>query len=281
MTLPWAAAGAAAATMAASAPKPDRARAGSWSWPTPTSIVTTIFRCAKSPCAREYSASCYQLHGVFEEACCAPPATIRRQRCENLSYEYAQRPNRLNPTHEAARLHHSAVGCRFCRRSSARSRTAGSRRPLRPPIRSPLPRPPSSCRPAAPAGSRAMPSSTCSGSRRRCCRASCRSATSTRTSSYSPTWRAALAAADALDLPPALGGLERRFLLAQLVHAWAKGLEPATGEPPLVVRHPSAALALADDLARLHRRHDDARGAVGAPRQCGAGPSRRNIGRSR
>ncbi len=60
-----------------------------------------------------------------------------------------------------------------------------------------------------------------------------------------------VAAADALDLPPALGGLERRFLLARLVHAWAKGLEPATGEPPLVVRHPSAALALADDLARL------------------------------
>src|SRR5271154_6497964 len=40
-----------------------------------------------------------------------------------------------------------------------------------------------------------------------------------------------VAAADALDLPPALGGLERRFLLATLVHAWAKGLEPATGEP--------------------------------------------------
>ena len=60
-----------------------------------------------------------------------------------------------------------------------------------------------------------------------------------------------VAAADALDLPPALGCLERRFLLAQLVNAWAKGLEPGAGEPPLVVRHPSAALALADDLARL------------------------------
>jgi ATP-dependent helicase/nuclease subunit B len=59
------------------------------------------------------------------------------------------------------------------------------------------------------------------------------------------------AAADALDLPPALGGLERRFLLARLVQAWAKGLEPDAGGPPLVVRHPSAALALADDLARL------------------------------
>jgi ATP-dependent helicase/nuclease subunit B len=59
------------------------------------------------------------------------------------------------------------------------------------------------------------------------------------------------AALDALDLPPALGGLERRFLLARLVRAWAEQLEPRTGEPPLVVRHPAAALALADDLARL------------------------------
>jgi ATP-dependent helicase/nuclease subunit B len=60
-----------------------------------------------------------------------------------------------------------------------------------------------------------------------------------------------VASADALDVPPALGGLERRFLLARLVQAWAKGLEPDAGGPPLVVRHPSAALALADDLARL------------------------------
>jgi ATP-dependent helicase/nuclease subunit B len=62
-----------------------------------------------------------------------------------------------------------------------------------------------------------------------------------------------VAAADALDLPPALGGLERRFLLARLVHAWARseGLEPETGEPLLVMRHPAAVLALADDLARL------------------------------
>ena len=60
------------------------------------------------------------------------------------------------------------------------------------------------------------------------------------------------AALDALDLPPALDGLERRFLLARLVlqmggAAW----RPSRGEPPLVVRHPAAALALADDLARL------------------------------
>ena len=59
------------------------------------------------------------------------------------------------------------------------------------------------------------------------------------------------AARDALDLPPALGGLERRFLLARLVYAWAERLEPRPGEPALVVQNPTAALALADDLARL------------------------------
>ena len=59
------------------------------------------------------------------------------------------------------------------------------------------------------------------------------------------------AAADALDLPPALGGLARRMLLAQLVLAWAKRLKPAPGDQPLVVATPAAALALADDLATL------------------------------
>ena len=34
-------------------------------------------------------------------------------------------------------------------------------------------------------------------------------------------------------------------------YAWAERLEPRPGEPPLIVRHPAAALALADDLARL------------------------------
>jgi len=58
-------------------------------------------------------------------------------------------------------------------------------------------------------------------------------------------------AADALALPPALGGLERRFLLARLVLKWAEQIAPAAGETPLVMRHPAAALALADDLARL------------------------------
>jgi ATP-dependent helicase/nuclease subunit B len=59
------------------------------------------------------------------------------------------------------------------------------------------------------------------------------------------------AAADALELPPALGGLTRRMLLTQLVLQWAKRLKPPPGEQPLVVATPAAALALADDLARL------------------------------
>src|SRR5689334_22643552 len=59
------------------------------------------------------------------------------------------------------------------------------------------------------------------------------------------------AAADALELPPALGGLTRRMLLTRLVLAWAKRLKPPPGEQPLVVATPAAALALADDLARL------------------------------
>jgi ATP-dependent helicase/nuclease subunit B len=58
-------------------------------------------------------------------------------------------------------------------------------------------------------------------------------------------------AAEALALPPALGGLERRFLLAHLVRKWAERIAPPAGETTLVVRHPAAALALADDLARL------------------------------
>ena len=58
-------------------------------------------------------------------------------------------------------------------------------------------------------------------------------------------------ASDALGLPPAVGGLERRFLLARLVLKWAERIAPPAGEAPLVVRHPAAALALADDLAKL------------------------------
>jgi ATP-dependent helicase/nuclease subunit B len=58
-------------------------------------------------------------------------------------------------------------------------------------------------------------------------------------------------AAQALALPPTLVPLERRFLLAHLVRKWAERMQTADGGPALVVRHPAAALALADDLARL------------------------------
>jgi ATP-dependent helicase/nuclease subunit B len=59
-------------------------------------------------------------------------------------------------------------------------------------------------------------------------------------------------AADALDLPDALGGLERRLLLAQLVLQWAAAIEPDDARAaPLVANNPASALALADDLARL------------------------------
>ena len=59
-------------------------------------------------------------------------------------------------------------------------------------------------------------------------------------------------AADALALPPALGGLERRLLLAQLILKWTESpeLHGASGAP-LVAQTPAAACALADDLARL------------------------------
>ena len=61
----------------------------------------------------------------------------------------------------------------------------------------------------------------------------------------------ALAAA-ALDLPTAIGGLERRMLLVQLVLKWAGSLAPdKKDEAPLVASNPASALALADDLARL------------------------------
>src|SRR5438874_188532 len=59
-------------------------------------------------------------------------------------------------------------------------------------------------------------------------------------------------AGDALELPPALRGLERRLLLTQLVLKWAARIEPDQhGEAPLVANNPASALALADDLARL------------------------------
>jgi ATP-dependent helicase/nuclease subunit B len=55
-----------------------------------------------------------------------------------------------------------------------------------------------------------------------------------------------------LDTPPALDGLPRRLLLAQLIDTWARKLQP--GDPtqaPLVIGGPASTLALSDDLARL------------------------------
>ena len=54
----------------------------------------------------------------------------------------------------------------------------------------------------------------------------------------------------ALALPPAIGPLERRLLLAQLIVRWAAAIRSDKGAP-LIANTPAAALALADDLARL------------------------------
>jgi ATP-dependent helicase/nuclease subunit B len=55
-----------------------------------------------------------------------------------------------------------------------------------------------------------------------------------------------------LDTPPPLDGVRRRLLLAQLIAAWAKKLQPRDpAQAPLVIGGPAATLALADDLARL------------------------------
>ena len=58
-------------------------------------------------------------------------------------------------------------------------------------------------------------------------------------------------AAEPLDLPPALSGLARRFLLARLVMRFAEATRPVGDDAPLLVGTPVAALALADHLARL------------------------------
>lgn len=57
---------------------------------------------------------------------------------------------------------------------------------------------------------------------------------------------------ESFNVPPALGGLERRLLLAQLITKWANQIKP--GDPaqsPLIAGGPASTLALADDLARL------------------------------
>jgi ATP-dependent helicase/nuclease subunit B len=59
-------------------------------------------------------------------------------------------------------------------------------------------------------------------------------------------------AVDALALPEALGGLERRLLLTQLISKWSASPDlHATSGAPLVAQIPAAACGLADDLARL------------------------------
>jgi ATP-dependent helicase/nuclease subunit B len=59
-------------------------------------------------------------------------------------------------------------------------------------------------------------------------------------------------AAEALALPEALGGLERRLLLTQLISKWAQSRQLlGSSGSPLVAQTPAAACALADDLARL------------------------------
>src|ERR1700754_4837645 len=64
--------------------------------------------------------------------------------------------------------------------------------------------------------------------------------------------QAALPALEALEAPPALDGLQRRLLLAQLIGLWAKQIRPQDPrQAPLVTGGPESTLALADDLARL------------------------------
>ena len=56
----------------------------------------------------------------------------------------------------------------------------------------------------------------------------------------------------ALELKDALGGLERRMVLAELILKWAGQLKPATpNDAPLVAANPTLALLLGTDLARL------------------------------
>jgi ATP-dependent helicase/nuclease subunit B len=64
--------------------------------------------------------------------------------------------------------------------------------------------------------------------------------------------QAATAGLAALDLPPAMDGLQRRLLLAQLIALWAKQIRPGDRtQAPLVLGGSDSTLALADDLARL------------------------------
>ena len=55
---------------------------------------------------------------------------------------------------------------------------------------------------------------------------------------------------EALALRPAFGALERRLTLAEIIAKWATVIKPKQGAP-LIANTPAAAMALADDLARL------------------------------
>ena len=125
-------------------------------------------------------------------------------------------------------------------------------------------------------GSRARRSSTCSSATPRSCRASCRSATSTRTSSPSPKPRRTSAGA-ALDLPAALGGLERAHAAGATGAAnGPRRLEMrGDGEPPLVAQQPGGGARARRRSRAPDRRHDDAAGVVGPARRPGARRSRR------
>ncbi len=57
-------------------------------------------------------------------------------------------------------------------------------------------------------------------------------------------------AEQALALPEAFGALDRRLTLAELIAKWAAAIGPDEGAP-LIANTPAAAIALADDLARL------------------------------
>jgi ATP-dependent helicase/nuclease subunit B len=64
--------------------------------------------------------------------------------------------------------------------------------------------------------------------------------------------QAASPALTALEAPPAMEGLQRSLLLAQLIALWAKQIRPDDPlQAPLVTAGPESTLALADDLARL------------------------------
>jgi ATP-dependent helicase/nuclease subunit B len=62
----------------------------------------------------------------------------------------------------------------------------------------------------------------------------------------------AATSAEAIEIPDAIGGLERRLLLARLILSWiaSPAMRTPTGQP-LVANSPASALALADALARL------------------------------